>query len=85
MQDGDFGELTVTFDVKDFARVARVMQPRRRAKRTLSPEQKAKLSARMAKLNRERRLEKQWGVQRSAIGTPGVRLGLGLRRTILAP
>lgn len=29
-QDGDFGELTVLFDVADFAKVARIMRPRRR-------------------------------------------------------
>jgi len=29
-QDGDFGELTVRFDVADFAKVARIMRPRRR-------------------------------------------------------
>ena len=29
-QDGDFGEVTVIFDVADFAKVARIIQPRRR-------------------------------------------------------
>jgi hypothetical protein len=72
VQDGDFGELTGTFDVKDFDKVARVMQPRRRAQRTLSPDQRAELSARMAKMNRERRSEKQLGVQGLVIGTSGV-------------
>ena len=30
VQDGDFGELTATFDVDDFRKVAKVMRPRRR-------------------------------------------------------
>ena len=29
-QDGDYGELTVLFDVGDFAKVARIVRPRRR-------------------------------------------------------
>ena len=29
-QDGDFGELTVVFDVRDFAKVAKILRPRRR-------------------------------------------------------
>jgi hypothetical protein len=29
-QDGDFGELTVLFNAADFAKVARIMRPRRR-------------------------------------------------------
>ena len=35
-QDGDFGELTVVFDVADFPKVAKIMKPRRR--RVLSEE-----------------------------------------------
>jgi len=35
-QDGDFGELTVVFDVVDFPKVAEIMKPRRR--RVLSDE-----------------------------------------------
>jgi Fe2+ transport system protein FeoA len=40
-QDGDFGELTVVFDVADFAKVARIIRPRRR--RQVSPEQRERL------------------------------------------
>ena len=29
-QDGDFGEVTIVFDVGDFAKVARIIRPRRR-------------------------------------------------------
>ena len=68
MQCAWAGELTVTFDVRDFAKVGRVMQPRRRAQRTLSPDQRAKLSGQMAEMNRERRLERELTAQRSAIG-----------------
>jgi len=46
-QDGDFGELTVTFDVADFDEVARIMRPRRR--RQVTPEQKAELLARLGR------------------------------------
>lgn len=35
-QDGDLGELTVVFNVADFAKVAKIMQPRR--SRRLSPQ-----------------------------------------------
>jgi hypothetical protein len=41
-QDGDDG-INVVFDASDFAKVAAIMKPRRR--RTLSPEQRAKLVA----------------------------------------
>jgi hypothetical protein len=44
-QDGDFGELTVIFDVADFVKVAKVMRPRRR--RQMTPEQRAELVARL--------------------------------------
>jgi hypothetical protein len=40
-QDGDFGELTVLFDVADFAKVAKIIRPRRR--RQVSPEQRERL------------------------------------------
>ena len=33
VQDGDFGELTIVFHVKDFAKVARIMRPRRKSSR----------------------------------------------------
>ena len=36
-QDGDFGEVTVLFDVADFAKVARIVRPRRR--RQVSPKE----------------------------------------------
>ena len=42
-QDGDFGELTVLFDVADFAKVARIMRPRRR--RQVSPQERERLKA----------------------------------------
>ena len=42
-QDGDFGELTVLFDVADFAKVARIMRPRRR--RQVSPRERERLMA----------------------------------------
>jgi len=44
-QDGDFGELTVIFDVADFAQAAQIMRPRRR--RQISPEQRAELIRRL--------------------------------------
>lgn len=46
-QDGDFGELTVLFDMSDFDTVADVMKPRRR--RRLSPEQRQAAVERLAK------------------------------------
>lgn len=46
-QDGDFGELTVTFDVSDFATVAKLMKPKRR--RRLTEEQRRAAAARLAK------------------------------------
>lgn len=42
-QDGDFGELTVVFDVADFAQVAKIMRPRRR--RQVSEAQRQQLAA----------------------------------------
>ena len=44
-QDGDFGEVTVAFNVDDFAKVARIMRPRRR--RQVTPEQRAEMVARL--------------------------------------
>lgn len=41
VQDGDFGELTVSFDVADFPKVARIMRPRRR--RQVSPAERERL------------------------------------------
>ena len=55
-QDGDDG-ITVTFDVADFEQVAAVMKPR--SKRTLNPEQKAKLVAAGIAHRRGRQEEKQ--------------------------
>jgi len=40
-QDGDFGELTVTFDVADFSTVATIMRPRRR--RQVSAQERERL------------------------------------------
>jgi hypothetical protein len=40
-QDGDFGELTVLFDVADLAEVAKIMRPRRR--RQVSAAERARL------------------------------------------
>ena len=45
IQDGDFGELTATFDVVDFRQVAKVMRPRLRRK--LTAEQRAELIGRL--------------------------------------
>jgi hypothetical protein len=42
-QDGDFGELTVIFGVADFAKVARIMRPRRR--RVISEAERDRLRA----------------------------------------
>ena len=70
VQDGDFGELTATFDVEDFDKVARVMRPRRR--RTLTAEQRAELADRMRKINRERQSQKQLTAQESTFATPAV-------------
>jgi len=40
-QDGDFGELTVLFDVADFAEIAKIMRPRRR--RQISEAERSRL------------------------------------------
>ncbi len=40
-QDGDFGEVTVLFDMADFAKVARIIRPRRR--RQVSPQERERL------------------------------------------
>jgi hypothetical protein len=45
VQDCDFGELTATFDVDDFPKVAKIMRPRRR--RQVTPEQRAEMVARL--------------------------------------
>jgi len=44
-QDGDYGELTASFDARHFSEVARIMRPRRR--RQVSESQKAELAARL--------------------------------------
>lgn len=44
-QDGDAGELTVVFDVRDLAKVVKIIRPRRR--RRISPERRAELADRM--------------------------------------
>lgn len=41
VQDGDFGELTATFDVAEFPKVAKVMRPRRR--RQISQQERERL------------------------------------------
>ncbi|MHC4179409.1 MAG: hypothetical protein ACYSWU_18000 [Planctomycetota bacterium] len=46
-QDGDFGELTVLFDVADFAKVAKIMRPRRRRQVNLTPEQRQEIGRRL--------------------------------------
>jgi hypothetical protein len=46
-QDGDFGELTVIFDVADFPAVARVMKPRRRRSLRLTSEQRQEIGRRL--------------------------------------
>jgi hypothetical protein len=45
VQDGDFGELTVTFDVADFQTVARIMRPR--CRRQISDKEKAEMVKRL--------------------------------------
>lgn len=47
VQDGDFGELTVTFDVDDFRKVAKVMRPRRRQQVSLTPKQRQEIGRRL--------------------------------------
>jgi len=59
-QDGDFGELTVVFDVADFDTVARIMRPRRR--RRLSAAHRDRLVAAGA----ASRFTPQSGAQRRA-------------------
>lgn len=46
-QDGDFGELTVLFDVADFAKVAKIMRPRRRRQVNLTLEQRQEIGRRL--------------------------------------
>lgn len=48
-QDGDDGELTMVFDVSDFAKVAAVMRPKRR--RQLSEAQRAAAAERLARFS----------------------------------
>ena len=70
VQDGDFGELTVAFDVEHFDRVAKVMRARRRPRRTLTPEQRARLADRMRRINRQRQLQRQSTAQeRELVGS----------------
>lgn len=49
VQDGDLGELTVTFDAKDFAKVAEILRPRRR--RQVTEEQREQLIAQLRRRN----------------------------------
>ena len=58
-QDGDHGELTVLFDVAAFDQVAEVLRPRRRRRRHLTPEQRAKLVDQLATINRRRRYQSE--------------------------
>ncbi len=51
-QDGDFGELTVVFDVADFDKVAAIMKPRRR--RQVSEEERERLRLMSAKFGFQR-------------------------------
>jgi hypothetical protein len=46
-QDGDFGELTVLFDVADLPKVAKIMRPRRRRQVTLPAEQRQVIGERL--------------------------------------
>ena len=43
VQDGNFGELTATFDVADFQIVAKIMKPKKRRRRVMTPEQRERL------------------------------------------
>lgn len=44
---GDFGELTALFDVADFDQVAQIVQPRRRRRLNLTPEQRVEIGRRL--------------------------------------
>ena len=46
-QEGDHGELTVTFDVADFAKITKIMRPRRRRQVNLTPEQRQEVARRL--------------------------------------
>ena len=46
-QDGDFGELTVVFDVSHFPKIAKIMRPRRRRRLKLSREQRQEIGQRL--------------------------------------
>ena len=57
VQDGEFGELTATFHVKDFDRMAEVMRARRRPRPALAPERRQELADRIRNINRQRQRE----------------------------
>ncbi len=52
VQDGDHGELTVVFDVRDFDAVAEVIQPRRR--RILTDQERQRRAESLAKARQNR-------------------------------
>lgn len=52
---GDGGELTASFDVGDFDQVAEIIQPRKRSRPNLSPEQREAMANRMRGLLSKRR------------------------------
>ncbi len=56
-QDGDDGELTVLFDVDDFAKVAKIMRPRRR--RQISEAERQRLQAMGFKKGHQTRVDVQ--------------------------
>ncbi len=61
-QDGNFGELTVLFDVADFAKVARIMRPRRR--RQISETERQRLRAMGLTKGQEPRLDVEYTARR---------------------
>ena len=68
-QDGDLGELTVLFDVADFAKVARIMRPRRR--RRLSESARRRLVEAGAKTRFQHGTQGQYTARREASEAQG--------------
>jgi hypothetical protein len=68
-QDGDLGELTALFHVRDFGRVAQVMRPRRR--RRLTETQRAKLVEAGAKTRFQAGVQDELAPQERVPGASG--------------
>jgi len=69
-QDGDFGELTVVFDIADFEKVAKVMRPRQRRQTNLTPEQRADIGSRLRRAKERRQATVQIDrTARQCVGT----------------